>query len=403
MFRGYYHQYRLMKCIKMLRMRTVQYIPNTPTPQFPTRDVDASRRRRLGHHRTARTSTFRLAPVPSHALSRSRSINDAEMQSYRRKLLTLGEELMFNVTDRADDPSASRPQRAPYAWPLLWVVPGAIFLTFVMFRDGVLRRCCRGVRRRRHGRMRMRDATGTTHPREFLDTSSSSTSSVADAAEAREMLSVLRRAEEGSAMGDDNATFDAWRQLSIGRESDFMRRRLRDVDEESEHRRAIVTLPEGVLAREAHHHESFWEQQHKRIRPATRRVIQLLPRCVVGSPRWWQFLRATNMIETRGVNDKGEKETIAIELECPICVETLEAEEIAIITRCQHVFHQQCLVAWLRLHASCPTCRSEITRMTLVDRMAAFTKYKSSATSAGARSSASADVSSASASATWAA
>jgi len=323
------------------------------------------------------------------------------MQSYRRELLTLGEELMFNATDGVDDPSASRPQRAPYAWPLLWVVPGALFLTFIMFRDGVLRRCCRGVHRRRHGRMR--DATGTTHPREFLDTSSSSTSSVVDAAEAREILSVLRRAEEGSAMGDDNATFDAWRQLSIERESDFMRRRSRDDDEESEHRRAIVTLPEGVLAREAHHHESFWEQQHKRIRPATRRVVQLLPRCVVGSPRWWQFLRATNMIETRVVNDKGERETVPIELECPICVETLEAEEIAIITRCQHAFHQQCLVAWLRLHASCPTCRSEITRITLVDRMAAFTKHKSSVTSAG--SSASADVSSASASAsaTWAA
>ena len=320
------------------------------------------------------------------------------MQSYRRELLSLGEELMFNATDGVDDPSASRPQRAPYAWSLLWVVPGALFLTFIMFRDGVLRRCCR---RRRHGRMR--DATGTTHPREFLDTSSSSTSSVVDAAEAREILSVLRRAEEGSAMGDDNATFDAWRQLSIERESDFMRRRSRDDDEESEHRRAIVTLPEGVLAREAYHHESFWEQQHKRIRPATRRVVQLLPRCVVGSPRWWQFLRATNMIETRVVNDKGERETMPIELECPICVETLEAEEIVIITRCQHAFHQQCLVAWLRLHASCPTCRSEITRITLVDRMAAFTKHKSSVTSAG--SSASADVSSASASAsaTWAA
>ena len=309
-----------------------------------------------------------------------------------RRVLDMGDKdvpWMVNTTTDGD-PNARPAQRSLYAWPLLWVLPGALILTFLMFRDGICRRCLRRARRRR-----MRDGAGTTtRPRATHDSSSSSsTSSVEDAAEARELLSVLRRAEEGSARGEDNASLDAWRQLSMQRESDFMRRSAREDDEESEHRRAIMTLPEGVLTRSDEHRTSFYEQYHKRIRPAPRWVINKMPRCVVGSPRWWQFLRATNSIETRVINDKGEKETAAIELECPICVETLEAEEIAIITRCQHAYHQRCLCDWLRLHASCPTCRQEVTRMSLVDRMAAFTKLKSCASAPDASS----------ASASWAA
>ncbi|XP_051198580.1 probable E3 ubiquitin-protein ligase ATL44 [Lolium perenne] len=47
--------------------------------------------------------------------------------------------------------------------------------------------------------------------------------------------------------------------------------------------------------------------------------------------------------------------------ECAIClVEFAEGEGLRVLPRCGHGFHVACVDAWLRTHATCPSCRAAI-------------------------------------------
>ncbi|KAK1432366.1 hypothetical protein QVD17_09262 [Tagetes erecta] len=48
-------------------------------------------------------------------------------------------------------------------------------------------------------------------------------------------------------------------------------------------------------------------------------------------------------------------------LECAVCLNEFEDEEtIRLIPKCDHVFHAECIDAWLEHHVTCPVCRSDL-------------------------------------------
>ncbi|XP_073846291.1 uncharacterized protein [Musca autumnalis] len=47
---------------------------------------------------------------------------------------------------------------------------------------------------------------------------------------------------------------------------------------------------------------------------------------------------------------------------CGICSEFYTASDLIYVTRCGHVFHQQCLFHWLRVSHTCPQCRDPCLR-----------------------------------------
>lgn len=50
---------------------------------------------------------------------------------------------------------------------------------------------------------------------------------------------------------------------------------------------------------------------------------------------------------------------------CSICQANLEdGERIRAVSKCQHLFHADCLEPWLRANNSCPLCRIDISRNT---------------------------------------
>lgn len=49
-------------------------------------------------------------------------------------------------------------------------------------------------------------------------------------------------------------------------------------------------------------------------------------------------------------------------LECAVCLNEFEDDEtIRLIPKCDHVFHPECIDAWLESHVTCPVCRANLT------------------------------------------
>ncbi|OZC07131.1 zinc finger, C3HC4 type [Onchocerca flexuosa] len=46
--------------------------------------------------------------------------------------------------------------------------------------------------------------------------------------------------------------------------------------------------------------------------------------------------------------------------QCTTCMETFKKDESVAILECQHIFHRDCILPWLRRHNTCPICRQTI-------------------------------------------
>ncbi|KAL2937461.1 E3 ubiquitin-protein ligase RZF1 [Bienertia sinuspersici] len=43
---------------------------------------------------------------------------------------------------------------------------------------------------------------------------------------------------------------------------------------------------------------------------------------------------------------------------CAVCLEDFEAREEVMLTPCNHMFHEECIVPWVKNHGQCPVCRT---------------------------------------------
>ena len=68
---------------------------------------------------------------------------------------------------------------------------------------------------------------------------------------------------------------------------------------------------------------------------------------------------ARDKIDSLITIDISEKE-IEDNLDCAVCKEDFNISEKALQLPCGHVYHKDCIVPWLSLHDSCPTCRTPL-------------------------------------------
>lgn len=48
-------------------------------------------------------------------------------------------------------------------------------------------------------------------------------------------------------------------------------------------------------------------------------------------------------------------------LQCSVCMEDFKCRELVRKLPCQHLYHTDCIVPWLKMHATCPICRKILT------------------------------------------
>lgn len=44
---------------------------------------------------------------------------------------------------------------------------------------------------------------------------------------------------------------------------------------------------------------------------------------------------------------------------CPICLDDFNKEKEIIVLKCDHIYHKECIIEWVKMNISCPLCRSE--------------------------------------------
>ncbi|KAH9609702.1 hypothetical protein KSS87_012945 [Heliosperma pusillum] len=45
---------------------------------------------------------------------------------------------------------------------------------------------------------------------------------------------------------------------------------------------------------------------------------------------------------------------------CAVCLEDFEHGEEVMVTTCKHMFHEECILPWVKNHGNCPVCRSAL-------------------------------------------
>ena len=56
-------------------------------------------------------------------------------------------------------------------------------------------------------------------------------------------------------------------------------------------------------------------------------------------------------------------EQVDAKLQCSVCWEDFKLSENVIRLECEHIFHPDCILPWLKLHATCPVCRKDLNGM----------------------------------------
>lgn len=111
-------------------------------------------------------------------------------------------------------------------------------------------------------------------------------------------------------------------------------------------------------------------------RPASRKVIASLPTCYVGDEKWRRLHGLPLSLRSRrsGEGAKSEEHlaaSVAVARDarheereiCTICCDEVEPGEELVVLLCAHAFHADCLRPWLKIRASCPTCRQPVSRV----------------------------------------
>ena len=45
--------------------------------------------------------------------------------------------------------------------------------------------------------------------------------------------------------------------------------------------------------------------------------------------------------------------------QCSVCWDDFKLDEDVRLLKCEHIFHENCIIPWLELHNTCPVCRQE--------------------------------------------
>lgn len=135
-----------------------------------------------------------------------------------------------------------------------------------------------------------------------------------------------------------------------------------DVDRNRDNSRSLSALPNAALLQVASALSNFSEAEGAERDRLGQHVESLLSQLaetdpsVSGAPP--ASADAIRNIPTVNVRKSAQGSSATVS--CPICTEEFEMNEPAKKLPCDHLFHIDCILPWLKRHCSCPMCREEL-------------------------------------------
>lgn len=94
---------------------------------------------------------------------------------------------------------------------------------------------------------------------------------------------------------------------------------------------------------------AFGKLKKEIYNPIPKKIIQRLG-------KYYRQNEATKAYEHQ-TTDKEVYEDDDDDKKCIICLEDFEAKEVVMVTPCNHMFHEDCILPWVKSHGKCPVCR----------------------------------------------
>lgn len=88
------------------------------------------------------------------------------------------------------------------------------------------------------------------------------------------------------------------------------------------------------------------EQQNKAVNKLRKEIYNPVPKNITR--------RVSLYYRSHGRNNNLEKEEGK---KCVVCLEDFVAREVVMVTPCNHMFHEECIVPWVKTRGQCPVCR----------------------------------------------
>ncbi|KAK2965346.1 hypothetical protein RJ640_013809 [Escallonia rubra] len=97
------------------------------------------------------------------------------------------------------------------------------------------------------------------------------------------------------------------------------------------------------------------DEQQKALEKLTKEIYNPTPKRIV---QRLSMNRRDNK-SSKSFNEKG-KEIDEDDKRCAICLDDFEPRQLVVLTPCRHMFHEDCIVPWVKSNGKCPVCRSAI-------------------------------------------
>lgn len=121
------------------------------------------------------------------------------------------------------------------------------------------------------------------------------------------------------------------------------------------HRIFVLNGERGRGLRESTHQQSVPTPRSKTLGELKKQVYDPNPTPKLLAKRVSLYYRDPN-----GANALESEEKEEDERRCTICLEEFEPKIEVMVTPCNHMFHEDCILPWLERQGQCPICRSEI-------------------------------------------